>query len=75
MSVVTRERPSGIINMLGGAHMIVPIGVMSFILIMILPMPTWLIDILVTLSITVSMVVLLVSMYILQPVRDRKSVV
>ena len=58
----------GMTGVVGGTHMIIPIGVMSLLLIMIIPLPTMLIDVMISMSITLSIVVVLVSMYILQPV-------
>ena len=66
MSVAAKE--PGITGLFGGTHMIIPIGVMSLLLVIIIPLPTILIDVLISLSITLSIVVVLVSMYILQPV-------
>ena len=68
MSASAKEMPSGITSLFSGYHMTVPIGVMCILLVMILPMPTMIIDLLITMSITLSIVVVLVSMYILQPV-------
>ena len=50
------------------SHVIVPIAVMGMLLVMVLPMPTMAMDLLISLNITVSIIVLLVAMYILQPV-------
>ena len=41
---------------------------MGILLVMVLPMPTMMMDLLISLNITLSIVILLVSMYILQPV-------
>ena len=48
--------------------MAIPIGVMGILLIMVLPMPTMLMDLLISLNIMLSILVMLVSMYITQPV-------
>jgi len=58
----------GITGLFSGYHMTVPIGVMCILLVMIIPMPTVIIDILISMSITLSIMVALVSMYIMQPV-------
>ncbi len=50
------------------SHMIMPIATVCIIAVMIIPMPTLLLDLLVTLDITLSVVILLASMYIDQPV-------
>jgi flagellar biosynthesis protein FlhA len=49
-------------------HLIVPLAVMGILLVMVLPMPTMAMDLLISLNITLSIIILLVSMYILQPV-------
>jgi flagellar biosynthesis protein FlhA len=46
----------------------VPISVLAIILAMIMPLPTFLLDILISANITISVIVLLVSMYIVKPV-------
>lgn len=50
------------------SHMLMPIATVCIIAVMIIPMPTLLLDLLVTLDITLSVVILLASMYIDQPV-------
>ncbi len=46
----------------------VPIGVLAIIMAMITPLPAFLLDVLISTNITLSVIVLLVSMYILKPV-------
>jgi len=53
---------------LGRYHLVIPVGVMGILLVMILPMPTIILDLLISLNITLSIIIVLVSMYILQPV-------
>lgn len=55
-------------QLLGKVHLVIPISVMGILLLMILPVPRLLLDMLISLNITVSIIVVLVSMYILQPV-------
>jgi len=55
-------------RILDKVHLIVPIAVMGILFVMVLPMPPMLLDLLISLNITLSIIVLLVSMYILQPV-------
>ncbi|MEO8097424.1 MAG: flagellar biosynthesis protein FlhA [Acidobacteriota bacterium] len=55
--------PSGSISELG-----VPLAVLGIVLAMIMPMPSFLLDILISANITISVIVLLVSMYITRPV-------
>ena len=50
------------------AEMGVPIAVLAIVLALITPVPAFLMDVLITTNITLSVVVLLVSMYILRPV-------
>ncbi|MEO7142159.1 MAG: flagellar biosynthesis protein FlhA [Bryobacteraceae bacterium] len=49
-------------------EMSVPLGVLAIVLAMIAPMPAFLLDILISANITLSVIVLLVSMYITRPV-------
>ena len=46
------------------SDILVSFGVIGILIIMILPMPTWLLDILLAFNITFSVVVILVSMYV-----------
>lgn len=48
--------------------MAVPLGVLAIVMAMIAPMPSFLLDILISTNITISVVVLMVSMYITKPV-------
>src|SRR5437879_4767910 len=50
------------------AELSIPLAVLGIVLAMIMPMPPFLLDILISANITVSVIVLLVSMYILKPV-------
>jgi len=50
------------------AELSVPLGVLAILLAMLTPVPPWLMDVLIVLNITLSVVVLLVSLYILRPV-------
>lgn len=52
----------------GKLHLIIPIGVVGMLIIMVLPMPTVIMDLLISMNITLSIIILLVSMYIRQPV-------
>jgi flagellar biosynthesis protein FlhA len=58
----------GIPNLLGKIHLIIPASVMGILLMMIMPVPRMLLDILISLNITLSIIIMMVSMYILQPV-------
>jgi flagellar biosynthesis protein FlhA len=68
MSSAERTALPGLAQSMGKNHLLLPIAVMGIILIMVLPMPTILMDLLISLNFTISIVVLLVSMYILEPV-------
>ncbi len=46
----------------------VPLAVLGIVLAMIMPLPSFLLDILISGNITISVIVLLVSMYITRPV-------
>jgi flagellar biosynthesis protein FlhA len=46
---------------------VVPIGIVSIILMMVVPLPTFLIDILIATNITVALLIVLVSMYVKRP--------
>jgi flagellar biosynthesis protein FlhA len=50
------------------SHLLMPIAVICCIAVMIIPLPPLLLDILITIDITISVVILMVSMYILEPV-------
>ncbi len=68
MSVAERAALPNLSQILSKVHLIVPIAVMGILVVMVLPMPTMALDLLISLNFTISIVVLLVSMYILQPV-------
>ncbi len=68
MSVAERAAIPNLPQILGKVHLVVPVAVMGILLVMVLPMPTMIMDLLISMNITLSIIVLLVSMYILQPV-------
>src|SRR5512136_727522 len=68
MSVAEETAIPNLSNTLGKLHLVIPIGVMGILIVMVVPMPTILLDILISLNITVSIIIVMVSMYILQPV-------
>lgn len=49
-------------------HFIMPIFIFGLLLIMLLPLPTFMLDILITVNLSISISVLLVTMYILNPI-------
>jgi flagellar biosynthesis protein FlhA len=68
MSVAEKSALTSISGILGKFHLVIPVGVMGILLVMILPMPSMIMDLLISLNITLSIIIMLVSMYILQPV-------
>jgi flagellar biosynthesis protein FlhA len=68
MSVAEKSALPDLSNILGNLHLTIPIGVMGILLVMVLPMPTMVMDLLISLNITLSILIMLVSMYIMQPV-------
>jgi len=62
-------KPLGPVSRFGGiSDLAVPLAVLGIVLAMIMPMPSFLLDILISANITLSVIVLLVSMYITRPV-------
>lgn len=51
------------------SHLTVPLAVVVILLILLIPLPPFLLDVLISFNLMISVVVLLVSMYILQPVK------
>jgi flagellar biosynthesis protein FlhA len=68
MSVAEKTALPNFSGIIGKTHLVVPIGVMGILLVMVLPMPTMIMDLLISLNFTLSILIMLVSMYILQPV-------
>jgi flagellar biosynthesis protein FlhA len=68
MSFADRPAMTNPSSILGRLPLAIPIGVMGILLVMVMPMPTMIMDLLISLNITLSIVIMLVSMYILQPV-------
>ena len=60
--------PGGVLSGAAVAEMSVPVAVLAIVVALILPLPAFLMDVLITTNITLSVVVLLVAMYILRPV-------
>jgi flagellar biosynthesis protein FlhA len=69
MSIAEKSTLSSISDLAGKFHLIIPVGVMGILLIMVLPMPAIMMDFLISLNIMLSIIIMLVSMYILQPVQ------
>jgi flagellar biosynthesis protein FlhA len=51
----------------GSSSAMMALGVIGILMVMMIPLPTLLLDILLSLSITVSVIILLMSMYVLKP--------
>ena len=68
MSVEATAALTNLAKAFGKLHLVIPVGVMGILLVMVMPMPTMIMDLLISLNITCSIIVLLVSMYINQPV-------
>lgn len=60
--------PAGALARVNLAELSVPLGVLAIILAMLTPVPPFLMDVLIVVNITLSVIVLLVSLYILRPV-------
>lgn len=69
MSVAEKSAFPNTASSFSNLHLIVPLGVMGILLVMVLPMPTVAMDLLISFNITLSIIVTLVSMYVLQPVQ------
>src|SRR5512136_2004222 len=68
MGVADRAVLPSLTRLFGKIHLVVPTAVMGILLVMVLPLPTIILDLLISVNITASIIILLVSMYILQPV-------
>ena len=68
MGVVQQTSLFNFSHIFSRLHLVIPIGVMGMLLVMVLPMPPFLMDLLISLNITLSIIIMLVSMYIMQPV-------
>jgi flagellar biosynthesis protein FlhA len=68
MSIAGQEAAANPLQSLPRAHLVIPVSVVGILLVMVLPMPSVAMDLLISLNITLSIIILLVSMYILQPV-------
>src|SRR5579872_5093801 len=66
--VVSKSAIPSALNDISWGELAVPLAVLSIVLAMIAPMPAFLLDILISANITLSVIVLLVSMYITRPV-------
>lgn len=50
-------------------HLVVPVATVVILLVLLVPLPTWMLDILISFNLMLSVIVLLVSIYVLQPVQ------
>ncbi len=51
------------------SHLTVPIGAVIILLVLLIPLPAFLLDVLISFNLMISVVVLLVSMYIMEPIK------
>ena len=58
---------SAIGNILRQSDILMALGVMVILVVLILPMPSWLLDVMLTISITLSVLILMVSLFIVRP--------
>lgn len=58
----------GMPQLLSKLHLVIPLSVMGILLLMTMPVPRLMLDFLISLNITISIIIVMVSMYILQPV-------
>ncbi|MCD9184949.1 MAG: flagellar biosynthesis protein FlhA [Pyrinomonadaceae bacterium] len=59
-----------VINQVGNfSHLTVPIAAVVILLVLLVPLPSFLLDVLISFNLMISVVVLLVSMYIMEPVK------
>lgn len=68
MSVAEETAIPNLSNILSRLHWIFPLGVMGILTVMVLPLPTVIMDLWISLSITLSIREVLISSYILQPI-------
>lgn len=68
MSVAEKTAIPDLPQILCRVHLVIPVAVMGILIMMVLPMPTMMMDLLISLNTTTSIIILMVSMYILQPV-------
>ena len=54
-------------SIMGGSSAMLAMGVIGILLVMLVPLPTFILDILLSFSITVSIIILLMSMYVMKP--------
>ncbi|MDQ5985841.1 MAG: Flagellar biosynthesis protein FlhA [Syntrophus sp. SKADARSKE-3] len=54
-------------EIIGSGSAVMAVGVIGILMVMIIPLPTWMLDILLSVSIMVSIVVLLMSLYVMKP--------
>ncbi len=68
MSIAQANSLTTTTQLAGKIHLVIPLAVVGLLLVMMLPVPTVLLDLMITVNITLSIIILLVSMYIQQPV-------
>src|SRR3954453_7926406 len=64
----SKQGCAALLRSIGWGELAVPLAVLAIVMAMIMPLPAFLLDILISTNITLSVIVLLVSMYIIKPV-------
>ncbi|MBI3657239.1 MAG: flagellar biosynthesis protein FlhA [Acidobacteria bacterium] len=64
----TKPRSLTLASLARNSDLVLPIGVVVILLVMIIPLPTVLLDLLISLNVSLSIIMLLVGMYVLDPV-------
>ena len=65
---IQKQSIAGALRAIGWGELAVPIAVLAIVMAMIMPLPAFLLDLLISTNMTLSVIVLLVSMYIIKPV-------
>ena len=68
MRVAEKTAVPNLSNILGKLRWIIPLGVMGILIVMALPVPAMIMDLLIRMNVALSIPVMLISMYKLQPV-------
>ena len=67
MAESTAVKRSALSSITTGSSAMLAVGVIGILLVMLVPLPTFILDILLSFSITISIIILLMSMYVLKP--------
>ena len=61
------QMPAGLSGLMRNSDFVMPAGVVGILMVMVMPLPSFFLDMLLALNITIALVILLVGMYILRP--------